>query len=271
MLFVISSMLAMGLGLTVSEILTPLRSLRLVILSLVANFLLMPLVAFGLARLLRLDAAFTQGLLLLGSAAGAPFLPRLAQLAKANLAFAVGLMVLLMVITVGFMPLVLPILMPGVSVAPGKIARSLVLLMLIPLFVALIVRAQAPRLAARAKPPLERISTIALVVLVALLCIINFKSVVSVFGTRAILAGIVFIAAGYLIGWPLGGPGKDTRLVLGLGTAQRNIAAAIVVANQSFEDPGVMVMVVVVAVVSLLGLLPFSRALGTKSPEVIPG
>jgi BASS family bile acid:Na+ symporter len=39
------------------------------------------------------------GLLLLGTAAGAPFLPKLAQIAKGNLAFAVGLMVLLMVVT----------------------------------------------------------------------------------------------------------------------------------------------------------------------------
>ena len=44
------------------------------------------------------------GLLLLGLAAGAPFLPKLAQISKGNLAFAVGLMVLLMVITVGYLP-----------------------------------------------------------------------------------------------------------------------------------------------------------------------
>jgi len=61
----------------------------------------------------------------LGTAAGAPFLPKLAQIAKGNLAFGVGLMVLLMVVTVGYLPLVLPILLPGVSVNPAEIARSL--------------------------------------------------------------------------------------------------------------------------------------------------
>src|SRR5262249_59055210 len=54
--------------------------------------------------------------LLLGAAAGAPFLPLLAQIAKSNLAFAVGLMVLLMVVTVGYLPVVLPLLLPGVAV-----------------------------------------------------------------------------------------------------------------------------------------------------------
>jgi BASS family bile acid:Na+ symporter len=46
-----------------------------------------------------------------------------------------------------------------------------------------------------------------------------------------------------------------------LGTAQRNIAAAIVVGSQSFTDPKVVVMVVVVAIVGLLILMPLSRRL----------
>ena len=55
LVFVLSSMLATGLGLTVSEIITPLRNVRLVVLSLLASFVLMPLTALGLARLLQLD------------------------------------------------------------------------------------------------------------------------------------------------------------------------------------------------------------------------
>ena len=53
--FVLSSMLAMGLGLTVSQIIAPLRNARLVVLSLLVNFVLMPLGAVALAALLRLD------------------------------------------------------------------------------------------------------------------------------------------------------------------------------------------------------------------------
>ena len=86
LIFVLSSMLAMGLGLTVSHIITPLRHTRLVGLSLLANFVLMPLAAVALAALLRLDQPLGLGLLLLGTAAGAPFLPKLAQIANGNLA-----------------------------------------------------------------------------------------------------------------------------------------------------------------------------------------
>ena len=259
LVFVLSSMVAMGLGLTLAQIIAPLRDGRLVAMSLLANFVVMPLAAVGLATVLRLSEGLGAGLLLLGAAAGAPFLPKLAQIARGNLAFAVGLMVLLMVITVGYLPLVMPALLPGVSVNSWEIARSLLLLMLLPLAGALAINAGFPAAAARAKPVFNRLSNLGLLLVVALQIVVNFDSVLSVFGTRGILAGLLFIALGYGLGWLLGGPAADTRPVLGLGTAQRNIAAALVVGSQSFSDPDVVVMVVVVAMISLLILMPLSR------------
>src|SRR5256714_13541326 len=149
--FVVSSMLAMGAGLTVSQISDPLRNARLVMLALLANFVLMPLGALALAKVLWLDEPFGVGLLLLGCAAGAPFLPKLAELAKGNLAFAVGAMVLLMVVTVGYLPMVLPLLLPGVTVDPWQIARSLVLLMLLPLATGLALKSHYLHFATQAK------------------------------------------------------------------------------------------------------------------------
>ena len=67
--FVVTSMLAMGAGLTVSQISAPLRNARLVVLALLANFVLMPLAALALAKVLWLDEPFGIGLLLLGCAA----------------------------------------------------------------------------------------------------------------------------------------------------------------------------------------------------------
>ena len=62
------------------------------------------------------------GLMLLATAAGAPFLPKLVQLAKGDVAFGVGLMVLLMVATVAYVPIVLPLLLPSISINPLDIA-----------------------------------------------------------------------------------------------------------------------------------------------------
>jgi bile acid:Na+ symporter, BASS family len=263
--FVLSSMLSMGLSLTVAQILVPLRNYKLIVLALLANFVLMPFVAFFIARLLRLDQPLGIALLLLGTASGAPFLPLLARISKANLAFAVGLMVLLMVVTVGFMPLVLPLMLEGVSVDPLKIGRSLVFLMLLPLAIGLLVRARWGRLAAKIQPSLSRVSSLSLIVLIALLLITNMQNVLSLYGTRGVLASILFVAAGSGIGWLLGGPPSDTRGVMALGTAQRNIAAALVVGGQNFKDPRVIVMVVVVAIVGLLMLMPFARYLAKRS------
>lgn len=153
--FLVSSMLAMGAGLTATQIIHPLRNVRLVVLALLANFVLMPAGAVALAKALRLDEPFGVGLLLLGCAAGAPFLPKLAELAKANLAFAVGLMVLLMVVTVGYLPIVLPLLLPGVTVDPWQIARSLILLMLLPLAAGLALKSHYEGFATQAKRVLQ--------------------------------------------------------------------------------------------------------------------
>jgi BASS family bile acid:Na+ symporter len=265
LVFVVSSMLAVGLGLTISEIFTPLRNIRLVLFALIANFVLMPLFAILIARLLRLEQPLAVALLLLGTAAGAPFLPKLASVAKSNLALAVGLMVLLMVLTVAYMPLVLPLLLEGVSVDALKIAKSLLLLMLLPLAAGLVIRSRLSRVADRIRGPLNRISGVSLIVLIGLLLITNIKNVISLFGTRGLLASVLFLVCGVAIGWFLGGANVQTRGVLSLGTAQRNIAAAILVGGQNFDDPKVLVMVVVVAVIGLLTLMPLARLIGAHS------
>ena len=267
LVFVVASMLAVGSSLTVGQIVAPLRNRKLVFFALLANFVLMPAGALAIAKLLRLDRPLGIALLLLGAAAGAPFLPKLAGIAKGNMAFAVGLMVLLMVLTVAYMPLVLPLLLEGVSVDPMKIARSLILLMLLPLGVGLVVNARFRSIAEKMRVPLNRISTLSLALLIVLLLVTNVQNVLALFGTRGILASILFLLAGAGIGWLLGGPGLGTKGVLALGTAQRNIAAALVVGGKDFDDPKVLVMIVVVAVVGLLILMPLARVLGTRWAE----
>jgi len=76
-IFVITSMLNMGLSLSMQQILKPLRNVQLVILALVINFLLVPALAFLLAKTLQENQqGLSIGMILLGTAAGAPFLPK---------------------------------------------------------------------------------------------------------------------------------------------------------------------------------------------------
>jgi BASS family bile acid:Na+ symporter len=111
------------------------------------------------------------------------------------------------------------------------------------------------------KPVLDWISNASLILLVLLITAANIDKVLQVFGTRGILAGLLFITFGFETGWLLGGPDSDAKLVAALGTGQRNIAAALAVASQIFSDSKVVVMVIVVAIVGLIILMLFSRAL----------
>ncbi|HEY7850074.1 MAG TPA: bile acid:sodium symporter, partial [Ktedonobacterales bacterium] len=241
--FVVTSMLAMGLSLTIPQIAGALRNGRLVALALVANFVIVPAVAFGLAQIIPLDKDLKTGLILFGAAAGAPFLPKLAQIAKANVALAVGLMALLVVVTVVYLPLVLPLLLPGISVDSGKIALSLFLEMLVPLAIGLCIKARYAEAAASLQPPVAQISNISLVLLLVLMLGLNLGNVLALLGTGAIIGMVALIVVAVGSGYLLGGPGTESRRVLALGTGQRNLAAAFVIATGNFANqPNVLVL-----------------------------
>ncbi|MDV2482778.1 bile acid:sodium symporter family protein [Methanoculleus sp. Wushi-C6] len=254
-IFVLSSMIGMGFSLTVREIIESLKNLRLVILSLVANFILVPLLALALLFVFPLSEGLSIGLFVIGTAAGAPFLPKLAHAAKGNMAFAMGLMVLLMVVTIVYMPLVLPLMLTGVVIDPWAIARSLILLMLIPLAIALFVRARYEEVARGLLPLMNQAANLSMLTLIVAFFVVYFEDIGGVVGTTAVLATIVFILVSFVIGYLLGGPGGDTKRVLGVGTAQRNISAALAIAALNFTDPDVMVMILVVALVGLILLM----------------
>jgi predicted Na+-dependent transporter len=266
LVFVVTSMLAMGFSLTVAQIIAPLRNARLVILALLANFVLAPLLAYLITLILPLRSGLEVGLILVSTAAGAPFLPKLAQAAKGNLGFSVGLMVLLMIVTILYMPIMLPLLLQGVTVNPWEIARSLILLMLIPLAAGLFIRARHKEIAVRLQPPMAQTSTFAIALLLVSGLLANLRAILGVIGAGGIIAALLFLAVAFVIGYFLGGKDARIRSVLGLGTAQRNLAAALVVATANFAgDPDVMVMVLVLGLLGLAMLMVTAGELGKHS------
>ena len=266
LVFVVSSMLAMGLSLTLGQIVEPLRSVRLVVISLAANFVAAPLLGWGIGELLSLEEGLATGLTIVATAAGAPFLPKLAAAAKGDLAFSVGLMVLLMVVTVAYMPVVLPLLISGVEVDPWAIASSLIFLMLLPLAIGLLVRWRYEDTAAGLQPLMTQTSTIAIALLLAAGVIVNFDDIIDLIGTGGFAAIVLFLAAAGAVGYVSGGSDPGARSVLGLGTAQRNLSAALVVGGQNFGDtPGVITFIIVAGIVGLILLLPTAGELGRRT------
>jgi len=123
-LFVATSLLQAGLALTVAQVRSPLRAPRLVLGALIGNFVLVPAAAMLIARLFQLSDGLSLGLLLVAMSAGAPFLPRLVELARGDAALGVAVMTLLLVTTVAYLPLVLPWYAPGSRSSRGP-SRSL--------------------------------------------------------------------------------------------------------------------------------------------------
>jgi predicted Na+-dependent transporter len=263
--FVLTSMAALGLSLTLAQISRPLSNLKLVGMGLVANFVVAPLVAWGVAAVLGFSDSLTLGLLLLGTAAGAPFLPKLAGMSKGDVAYSVGLMIVLMVVTIAYIPLVLVPLVEGIEVGAWDIARPLVFFMLIPLGIALGVRARYPESAGLA-PHLNQISTVALALGAVLALGIALPDLVSAFGTGAFAGALLFVVLTTAGGYGLGGPSRGQRVVTGLGTGQRNISAALLIATTSFTgDAEVFVMVMVGAALMMVVLLPLAAELGRRA------
>lgn len=264
LLFVISSMLAMGMSLTIAQILQPLKNARLVILALLANFVLVPLLAYVILRIIPIEQSLQIGLAVLATAGGAPFLPKLVQGAKGNIAFGVGLMVLLMVVSIFYIPIVLPLLLAGVQVNPWDIAKSLIVLMLVPLAIGLLMKSHSPDSAAHWQPVMNKISGLAILVLLVVGLGLNVSNILSLIGTGGILALLLFIIGSLAIGLLLGGRDPAIRSVMGLGTAQRNVSAAIVVAAQNFTEGNTLSFILVASILLLLILLPTAKRLGAR-------
>jgi predicted Na+-dependent transporter len=260
------SMMGLGLGLKVREVLEPLRNVPRVAVAILANFLLVPMLCWLITLVLPLSEGFRIGMMLLAAGAGSPFVPVLVRLSKGNQAWAAALMVLFTVVTVVYMPLVLPMMLPGVKVDPMAIAKPLVMVMLAPLVAGLLVHAWKEKLALRLVPVFAKIANLILIVVLVLVAILGHKQLWDAVGRFGILAAAIMVLAATGIGYLLGGPGRDNQCALGFGTGSRNVSAAMVIAAQNFSDKPDVVLIAVLALLATVGLqIPLAKRLARSS------
>lgn len=250
--FIVCTMLGAGLGLTIQQIWEPLRSPRLVIFSLITNFVLVPLFIYLLVQIVPLSEPLKDGLLVMAVASGPPALPKLAQIVKGNIAFSVGLMMLLMLGTIFYMPIVLPLVVQGVEINSWDIGKPLLLLMVSPLVIGLFIKAKFAAIAPILQPILFKLSSAGLFLGLVVRLFIHTNDIISLLKTGAIFVCAVFIIFSFSVGYLLGGPGIDTQRVLGVGTAQRNFAAALLVGTSNFEDPNVVSIIMVTSLLMMV-------------------
>lgn len=275
--FTVASMLSVGFSYTAAEIFAPLRNVSFVVRALVANFLLVPLLALLLIRVLPLDESIALGLLLLASAAGAPFLIKLLDVAEGNVGKGATLLVLLAPVSVLYLPFAVSAALdhPALSgIAEGRveawtIARPLILTVLLPFAVGLLVRDRAPAFAQRLQPSMGRTASVALLIVITCAVLTNLRGILDLLGYPMLAVLLLFLGA-FAIGYVIGGPTAERRVVLGLGTGQRNIADAMIVSTQAIGDPDCTLMVIVGSLVGMVALFPIAGMLGRRKALPAP-
>ncbi|HEX2992648.1 MAG TPA: bile acid:sodium symporter [Anaerolineales bacterium] len=264
--FVVTSMFSFGLRLTLSEIIEPLRDVRLLLMTLAANFVIVPLVAVLLANLIGLGEDLRIGLILISIVAGAPLVPKLAQIAKADIPFAVASTALLVVATVIYLPLVFPLVLPGIQLDMMNIIRPLAIQIVLPLVLGLIVDYISKDEADVLLPVLGQIANVSLTLMLVLMLGGNVGNVIGLIGTGSLIAAILLFAVAMAAGYFLGGADAGTRRTLSMATGQRNLAAAFVVATGSFADrPTVLVFLAAAGLIALIMMMPIAGWFGKRA------
>ena len=224
--------MTVGLDLTISQILSPFKNTKLVILALLANFVLVPLFALGLISVFHVSEGVRIGIILLSLGSGSSFIPLVIKMANGHVAGSVALMVQLLIMTILLMPIAVPLLLPGASVSSWDIAKSLGFAMLAPLAIAIYIKENFSDIAVRLQPFAVKLTKISLLILFTSMGLLYSETIISNYVALPII--LLFFLGTVAIGCVSGGKSNNTRMVMSVGAGLRNTPVALLVASQSF-------------------------------------
>ncbi len=233
---------------------------RLMLRSLLAMYVLVPLAALVLVKTLPLGPGVEAGLLVLAVSAGAPLLPR-KLLGIGDSAYVFSLVVISSVLAIVLVPVWLAVLEPVFPrlphLAAGRVAVVLAESFFLPLAVGMAIRRLLPGIAKRASRIVTGAAGLALAGGAILLLASHWQLVLDAKWT-GILALAVLIFLSLVIGHLMGGPLEDDRTALAVACATRHIGIAVVVAT-SVPGPRTSVILAVYILVSAAISLPYMR------------
>jgi BASS family bile acid:Na+ symporter len=267
LIFVLSTLFSVGLLVSAREVLAALQQRRSLAVALCVSFVVLPGVVLALGWGLQVAPPMQAALLLVATAPGSPVLLRLNEFARGDQARAVGLLVLLTSLTVVYQPLVLPMLLPGLSVSPMPIARTLVLTVLLPLVLGLLLKARWPALAGRLRLTLTRLGTISAALACFMLLPLVYRDALKdvALNGGGLLVLLLYLPLAVGAGWWLGGPDADQRRLLALCCGQGSMGAAFVIAAHNFNNPHVIAMLLLMLWASLALLIPLALVFRRQS------
>lgn len=194
-------MFGMGMTLTASDFKEVFRHPRKVIIGVLAQFIIMPLTAFGLAYLLGLPPEIAVGVILVGSCPGGTSSNVMTFLAKGNTALSVTI--------TSCTTLLAPLLTPALTlllasqwlpVSAGAMFKSVVTIVLLPIILGLIAKALFSKQVEKSAKALPLVSVIGIVAIVAAVVSGN-KNQILESGLLILAVVILHNALGYMLGF----------------------------------------------------------------------
>jgi bile acid:Na+ symporter, BASS family len=227
-IFMAGSLFEMGLKVSLPDALRGLRSIPFVVYTLVWSFVLVPALAYAITLVVPLESPYAIGLILLGMAPCAPFVPLLVEKAKGDLGFTAAFMLLASVGTVLCMPFTVPILAKGLTASAWAIAKPLLIVVLLPMAVGLVIRHKSDPLASKMLPFVKKAAGISGLIWGVLCLIIYGKSLLGVAGSFAVASELIFFGIVCIGTYKLGlGLQDEQKIVLSIGVTTRNLGACL--------------------------------------------
>jgi predicted Na+-dependent transporter len=249
-----------GLDSTLHDAVRLFRHPALLLRSLLAMYVLVPLAAVGLVILLPLPPGAEAGLLVLAVSAGAPLLPR-KLLGIGDGAYTFSLVTVSSVLAVILVPFWLEMLGPLFPrlprLAPERTALILGESFFLPLLAGMAVRRFFPKFAAWTGGRVVGLAGLAMTLAAVVLLAVNWHVVLEV-RWQGIAALALLILMALVIGHVVGGPQEENRSALAVACATRHIGVAVAVAT-SMPGGRTAVVISIYIAVSVAITLPYTR------------
>lgn len=254
--------IALGLRCGPADATYLLRKPRLLVRSLVAMNVIMPLVAVWLVSNFDFKAPVKVALVALAISPLPPVLPG-KRLSLTSRGYIYGIVVAAAVCSVVLVSLTASLLSVHFHTQHVRAVRVFVvvtLTVLAPLFVGLFIEKVRPTWVARLAPILSTVGTVILILALIPVAVLEWPIIRSLFGDGTAVAAVILAAVGLLVGHLLGGPDPQHRTVLALATASRHPGVALVAATSAYaQTPRLVTAAVLLAfVVSMIVSAPYA-------------
>jgi BASS family bile acid:Na+ symporter len=264
---IVATVASLGLSLTISAVVAPLRRVGLVIGLIAVNVVVIPLVAWGLTVSFGLSDEAASGVTLAAIGSGGAAGLKASQLSgRADLALAVSMVVVLQVLNLVVVPLWAGQVVSGATISRVTILQNLIVLVLAPLLVGLSVRERSEAIASRWRPILVRIANLSLVIALGAGIAVNWGSLVELAISRVMVVSVLIVVFAVVCGMLVGGRDPATRAAAGLVSGMRFAALGLViVASQLDGMPSVLGPALIYALIDIVVAIAIALAMARGS------